>query len=306
MRQHRTGDQRRACLLGAHFSIAKGLHHALFTAGDYDCTAVQIFTKNASTWKERTFSGKDIRLFDEARQKTGIQHIASHTSYLINLASPEKKKYAMSCEALKQELIRCEALEIPLVVLHPGSHMDSGVEAGIKRIASAVNKIFDSLPENSTRLLLETTAGQGSGLGHTFEQIAAMMAKIKRGDRLGVCLDTCHIFAAGYDLRTEMAYRKTFDTFDAVIGLEQLYWIHLNDSKREIGARIDRHEHIGQGFIGETAFKLLMNDSRLKSIPKVLETPKGKSEKDWDQVNLTKLRGFLMNSNDKGQSPNFK
>ncbi len=119
------------------------------------------------------------------------------------------------------------------------------------------------------------------------------MAKIERGDRLGVCIDTCHIFAAGYDLRTETAYRKTFDTFDAVIGIEQLYWIHLNDSKREIGTRIDRHEHIGQGFIGETAFKLLMNDSRLKSIPKVLETPKGKSEKDWDQVNLTKLRGFL-------------
>ncbi len=171
--------------------------------------------------------------------------------------------------------------------------MDSGAEAGIKRIASAVNKVFDGLPENSPRLLLETTAGQGSSLGHTFEQIAAMMAKIERGDRLGVCMDTCHIFAAGYDLRTEMAYRKTFDTFDAVIGLEQLYWIHLNDSKREIGTRIDRHEHIGQGFIGETAFKLLMNDSRLKSIPKVLETPKGKSEKDWDQVNLTKLRGFL-------------
>jgi len=293
--RHRTGNQKGSCLLGAHFSIAKGLHHALFAAADYDCTAVQIFTKNSSTWKEKTLSSEDIRLFVEARKKTRIQHIASHTSYLINLASPEKKKNAMSCEALKQELIRCAALNIPFVVLHPGSHMDTGAEAGIERIASAINRVFDKLPENPTRLLLETTAGQGSGLGHTFEQIAAMMAKIEDMNRLGVCLDTCHIFAAGYDLRTEAAYRKTFQTFDSVIGLEHLYWIHMNDSKREMGTRIDRHENIGHGFIGETAFKLLMNDSRLQNIPKVLETPKGKDEKDWDQINLAKLRRFLWN-----------
>ncbi|MBW2616064.1 MAG: deoxyribonuclease IV [Deltaproteobacteria bacterium] len=293
MGRHRTGDQRNSCLLGAHFSIAKGLHQALFTAEDYGCTAVQIFTKNASTWKEKTLSSEDIRVFDEARKKTRIRHIASHTSYLINLASPEKKKYAMSCEALKQELIRCSALKIPLVVLHPGSHMDSGEGTGIERIASAINRVFDKLPENPTRLLLETTAGQGSGLGHTFEQIAAMMGKVEDMNRLGVCLDTCHIFAAGYDLRTKAAYQKTFTTFDAVIGLEHLYWIHLNDSKREMGTRIDRHENIGKGFIGETAFKLLINDSRMQHIPKVLETPKGKGEKDWDQINLAKLRGFL-------------
>jgi len=295
MGRHRTGDQRNSCLLGAHFSIAKGLHRALFEAKDYGCTAVQIFTKNNSTWKEKTLSSEDIRLFDEARKKTGIQHIASHTSYLINLASPEKKKYAMSCEALKQELIRCAALEIPLVVIHPGSHMDSGEGTGIGRIVSAVNRVFDALPENPTRLLLETTAGQGFNLGHTFEQIAAMRAKVEDRDRLGVCLDTCHIFAAGYDLRTKAAYRKTFDTFNALIGLEHLYWIHLNDSKREIGSRIDRHENIGQGFIGEKAFKLLVNDSRLHDIPKVLETPKGKGDKDWDQINLAKLREFLRN-----------
>jgi len=295
MGRHRKNDQRGSCLLGAHFSISKGLHQALFTAKDYECTAVQIFTKNSSTWKEKTLSAEDIRLFDEARKKTGIRHIASHTSYLINLASPEKKKYAMSCEALKQELIRCEALKIPFVVIHPGSHMDTGAEAGIERIALVINRIFEGIPGNPTRLLLETTAGQGSGLGHTFEQIAAIMAKVEHRDRLGVCLDTCHIFAAGYDLRTEAAYQKTFHTFDAVIGLENLYWIHLNDSKREMGTRIDRHENIGQGFIGETAFKLLMNDSRLQNIPKVLETPKGKGEKDWDQINLAKLRGFLWN-----------
>ena len=282
-----------SCLLGAHFSIAKGLHQALFTARDYGCTAVQVFTKNSNTWKEKTLSNEDIRLFEEARKKTGIRHIASHTSYLINLASPEKKKYAMSREALKQELIRCATLKIPLVVLHPGSHMESGVEAGIERIASAVNGVFDGLPGNPTRLLLETTSGQGFNLGHTFEQLAAIMGKIEHRDRLGVCLDTCHIFAAGYDLRTRAAYQKTMTTFESVIGLDHLYWIHLNDSMREMGTRVDRHEHIGQGFIGEKAFKLLMNDSRLYNIPKVLETPKGKGEKDCDQINLAKLKMFL-------------
>lgn len=282
-----------SCLLGAHFSIAKGLHQALFTARDYGCNAVQIFTKNSSTWKEKTLSNEDIRLFEEARKKTSIRHIASHTSYLINLASPEKKKYTMSLEALKQELIRCAALEIPFVVLHPGSHMESGVEAGIERIASAVNGVFDELPGNPTRLLLETTSGQGFNLGHTFEQLAAIMGKIQHRDRLGICLDTCHIFTAGYDLRTKAAYQKTMTTFESVIGLDHLYWIHLNDSLREMGTRVDRHEHIGQGFIGEKAFKLLMNDSRLRNIPKVLETPKGKGEKNWDLINLAKLRGFL-------------
>ena len=281
------------CLLGAHFSIAKGLHQALFTARDYGCTAVQVFTKNSNTWKEKTLSNEDIRLFEEARKKTGIKHIASHTSYLINLASPEKKKYAMSREALKQELIRCAALKIPFVVLHPGSHMESGADAGIKRIASAVNSVFDGLPKNPTRLLLETTSGQGFNLGHTFEQLAFIMEKIEHKDHLGVCLDTCHVFAAGYDLRTRAAYKKTMMTFESVIGLDHLYWIHLNDSMREMGTRIDRHEHIGQGFIGETAFRMLMNDSRLRNIPKVLETPKGESKKDWDQINLAKLRGFL-------------
>ena len=281
--------------MGAHFSIAKGLHQALFTARDYGCTAVQIFTKNSSTWKEKTLSDEDVRMFDDARKNTGIRHIASHTSYLINLASPEKKKFAMSCEALKHELIRCAALKIPFAVIHPGSHMKTGVKAGIERIASAVNRVFDKLPENPTRLLLETTSGQGFNLGRTFEQLAAIMGKVEDRDRLGFCLDTCHIFAAGYDLRTKAAYQKTFISFETVIGLEHLYWIHLNDSKRETGSHIDRHENIGKGFIGETAFKLLMNDSRLQGIPKVLETPKGKGEKDWDQINLAKLRGFLWN-----------
>ena len=282
------------CLLGAHFSIAKGLHYALFEAYNYSCTAVQIFTKNSLTWKERSLSVEDVRLFDEARKKTGIKRIASHASYLINLASPEKKKRVMSCESLKQELIRCERLAIPMVVLHPGAHMGGGVKEGIDRIITAINTLFDEIPQNPTRLVLETTSGQGTGLGHTFEQIAAIMEKVEAHDRLGACLDTCHIFAAGYDLRTEDAYQKTFEAFDKTIGLEQLYWIHVNDSLREIGTRVDRHEHIGRGFIGEKAFQLLMNDERLQDIPKVLETPKVKGDKDWDKVNLKKLKSFIL------------
>ena len=294
--RQRPNDHKDTCLLGAHFSIAGGLHKALYTAADYQCTAVQIFTKNASTWKERALTDDDIHAFDQARKKTGIRHIASHTSYLINLASPEKNKHDRSCEALKAELLRCAALRISMVVLHPGSHMDAGNRAGIERIAGAVNDIFAETPDNPTRLLLETTAGQGSGIGHAFDQLAEIMDKIECPDRIGVCLDTSHVFAAGYDLRTETAYRKTVDAFDAAIGLENLFWIHVNDSKREFGDRVDRHEHIGRGYIGETAFRLLMNDQHLQKIPKVLETPKGnigKGEKDWDRINLDMLRGFL-------------
>ena len=280
------------CLLGAHFSIAKGLDRALYTAAEYGCSAVQIFTKNASTWKERVLSDEDIRRFEAARKRTGITRIASHTSYLINPASDEKKKSAMSREALKQELVRCAALDIPFVVLHPGSHRGSGVAAGIARIVSVIRAVFDALPGNPVRLLLETTAGQGAGIGHRFEQIADIMAGVENGDRLGVCLDTCHVFAAGYDLRTEAAYRETFQAFDAIIGLERLYWIHVNDSARELGARVDRHAHIGRGFIGETAFRMLMGDRRLRHIPKVLETPKGDGEEDWDEINLKRLKSF--------------
>ena len=279
-------------LLGAHFSIAGGLHRALAAAADYGCTAVQIFTKNANTWKERTLTADDVRRFAAARRETGIRHLASHTSYLINLASPDASKHAMSCAALAAELTRCAALEIPYLVLHPGAHMHSGRDAGIARVAAAVNRIFADLAGNPTRLLLETTAGQGTGLGHTFTQLAAIMARIEDRDRVGVCLDTCHVFAAGYDLRTEAAYARTLEAFDAAVGLGSLCWIHLNDALQELGSRIDRHAHIGQGCIGEAGFRLIMNDPRLDHIPKVLETPKKTGTQDWDRVNLDKLRGF--------------
>ncbi len=281
------------CILGAHLSIAKGLHRALYEANKLQCSALQIFTKNAATWKEKGLTPDDIAKFHRAREKTGIRQIASHTSYLINPAAIDKKKYTLSCNALANELARSSSLGIPYVVLHPGSHMGSGEHKGIKQIAKAINKIFSSTPVSKTRLLIETCAGQGTGIGHTFEQIASILEKIDNTDKIGVCLDTCHIFAAGYDIRTRKAYNETIKTFDEIIGLQQLYLIHLNDSKKELGSRIDRHEQIGKGFIGLKAFELIMNDNRLRHVPKIIETPKGKAGGKMDRINLDTLIGLL-------------
>jgi len=280
-------------LLGAHFSIAKGLHHALYEAEKYGCTALQIFTKNTSSWKERTLTQEEIVWFDQAREQTGITSIASHTSYLINLATPERKKHDMSCNALKQELIRSSMLDIPFVVLHPGAHLGKGEDKGIEKIAFSINEIFDQIPDIQIRLLLETTAGQGSALGHTFEQLASIMDKIENQNRIGICLDTSHVFAAGYDIRTPESYRKAMDAFSDIIGFENLYVIHVNDSKKELGSRIDRHEHIGEGYIGIEAFELLMNDMRFWDVPKIIETPKQKDGPDTDQMNLNRLRSLV-------------
>ena len=291
--RNKVQSEKTSCLLGAHFSIAKGLHNAIYEAKTHGCSALQIFTKSSNTWKERTLSQSEINSFNEAKERTGITAIASHTSYLINLATHEKKKHAMSCNALKNELVRSSMLGIPFVVLHPGAHMGKGENQGIRRIAESINEIFFQTPGIQTRLLLETTAGQGSNLGHTFEQIASIMDKVENSNRVGVCLDTAHIFAAGYDIRTPDSYGRTMDAFDAVTGIENLYLIHLNDSKKELGSRVDRHQHIGEGLIGIKAFELLMNDRRFIDIPKIIETPKQKDGKNYDQINLNRLKSFV-------------
>jgi len=280
-------------LLGAHFSIAGGLHKALYTARDYGCTAVQIFTKNASTWKERILSDQDIENFEVARRDTGITAIASHTAYLINLGSPEKKNFDRAVGALTCELIRSFQLRIPWVVHHPGAHMGAGEADGIARIAEGINRVLGESREKGPRLLLETCAGQGTTLGHTFDQLAAIAEKIDQRERLGFCLDTCHIFAAGYDIGTEAAYQKTLKAFDRVLGLERLELIHINDAKRRLGSRVDRHHHIGKGKIGALGFSLIMNDNRLTHIPKILETPKKANGIDWDRKNLDFLLSLL-------------
>ncbi len=280
-------------LLGAHFSIAGGLHKAVYSAHDHGCTTLQIFTKNANAWKERTLTDRDIEQFDVARKKSGIKSICSHTSYLINLASPERRKYERSVKALEYELVRASQLSVPYVIMHPGSHMGTGEDEGLGRIARGINTIFDRTPNITCRLLLETTAGQGSNLGYTFEQLAHISDMVEARERIGICLDTCHVFAAGYDLRTKTAYQETMQAFDRVIGLDRLCVIHLNDAKKGLGSRIDRHEHIGEGAIGIDAFSFILNDPQLKRLPKILETPKKKGPIDYDRMNLNRLRSLI-------------
>jgi deoxyribonuclease-4 len=209
------------------------------------------------------------------------------------VASAEKKKRRMSINALKQEMIRSSMLQIPYVILHPGSHMGAGEKEGIRKITEGINEILGTISGLIPRLLLETTAGQGSGLGHTFEQLAEIMAGVKNKERIGVCLDTCHIFAAGYDIRTRDAYERTVETFSTTIGLGRLHVIHLNDAKKGLGCRVDRHEHIGEGLIGLDAFEFIMNDPRFSMVPKIIETPKITGAIDYDQINLDRLRNLV-------------
>jgi deoxyribonuclease-4 len=287
------GDKKNNLLLGAHLSIAGGLHKALESARKLGCNAVQIFTKNASTWREKTLTEKQISTFDQTRRKTGINKIASHTSYLINPAGSDAGIRKKSASALKEELIRCRQLKIPWLVMHPGSHTGQGISAGIKSLCDTVNDVFQQLPESTTCLLLETTAGQGTCLGHSFDQLAEMIHGIKDKNRIGICLDTCHIFAAGYDISTRQGYDQTMDEFHKIIGLKHLRLIHANDAQKPCGSRVDRHAHIGEGMIGDKGFSCLINDKRLADIPKILETPKKKDGKDADPLNLARLRKLL-------------
>ena len=280
-------------LLGAHFSTAGGLENAIYSAHKYRCSTLQIFTRNARSWKTKKLSLDEIEKFNRAKKETGISRIISHASYLINIASNDKDKYGKSINALKNELIRSSKLGIESVVLHPGSHLNQGEKNGIGIVVGTINSIYSGADNISTRLILETTAGQGTNLGYQFEQLAEMIDKTKIAAKVGVCLDTCHIFAAGYDIRTYDACVKTFEEFDSIIGLEYLSVLHLNDSLHEIGSKKDRHAHIGRGYIGEDAFNYIMQDSRFDKIPKIIETPKSDKNddtKDMDRLNLEKLQ----------------
>ncbi len=280
------------CLLGAHLSIAGGLEKAVSRAVALDCTALQIFTKNASTWKERMLSPAEIDRFTAARADAGIHTVAAHTSYLINIAAAERRHLMRSCAALEKELVRAAALQISDVVLHPGSHMGIGEALGLAKAVESLNRVLSQQPRTNARILLETTAGQGSNLGYRFEQLAALIDRVEDKSRIGVCLDTAHIFAAGYDIRSMDAYTEVMRLFDSTIGLKYLKLLHLNDSKKELGSRVDRHEHIGQGTIGLEAFGFIMQDSRLAAIAKIIETPKDSNGQKWDRENLERLRAL--------------
>ncbi len=278
---------KRKWFLGAHLSIAKGFDQAVYQAHALGCNTLQIFTKNATTWKERDISETEIKRFQQAKKDTGIQIISSHTSYLINLASDEPEIRNKSIRALKNELIRATKLGLCYVVLHPGAHKGTGVKQGLDRIAESLNTVLDPSVIHTPLLLLETTAGQGSSLGSCFGHLSTIMEKIANPKSLGICMDTSHIFAAGYDIRTDSTYHQTMKAFDSCIGFQHLHLFHLNDSKKDIGSGVDRHEHIGRGFIGMAAFRKIMNDSRFMHIPKIIETPK---ENNMDHVNLERLK----------------
>lgn len=278
--------------LGAHMSIAGGVDKAVLRGASIGCETIQIFTKNTNQWRAKPLGPEEIARFQEARARTGIEPIFAHTSYLINLGSPQEELWEKSLASLLLEMERCAALGLPYLVMHPGAHLGAGEEAGLDRITRGLNEILARTEESGVMVLLEVTAGQGSNLGYRFEHLARLLEDSFYPERLGVCFDTCHAFAAGYDLRTPEAYAKTFDEFDRIIGIRQLKAVHLNDSRGELGSRLDRHEHIGLGRIGLEAFRLLLNDPRLRSLPMVLETPKGPDLKE-DVQNLATLRSLL-------------
>ena len=278
--------------LGAHMSIAGGCDKALTAAAAFEMTACQLFTKNANQWRAKPLERAAIERFAAAREATGIRHLVAHDSYLINLASPDDELREKSRLAFRDELDRCDALGVPYLVTHPGAAMCGAVADGLARVAEAINAIHDERPHGTTTVLLETTAGQGTSLGRSFEELAEIMARVADGARVAVCFDTCHAFAAGYDLRDVDSYAATMRTFDETIGLDRLKVFHLNDSKKGLGSRVDRHAPIGDGELGLAPFRSILNDPRFDGLPGLLETPKG-DDGEEDRRNLATLRGLV-------------
>lgn len=265
--------QKHRLLLGAHMSIAGGIEESIERGASIGCTTIQIFTKSNRQWRMNPLKQQEIDAFKKNATHYNIYPIVAHATYLINIASANKNTELASINALSQELLRCDQLEIPYLVLHPGSASNASPEECFKRLLENLDKILETTPSN-TMLLLENMAGQGAALASTLDQLATILHKSAYKKRLGICLDTCHAFVAGYDLRTEKPYEQFWLDFDNSIGLEHLKVIHCNDSKKDLGSRIDRHEHIGKGKLGLATFEMLFNDKRFFEIPKILETPK--------------------------------
>ncbi|MEN8257155.1 MAG: deoxyribonuclease IV [Thermodesulfobacteriota bacterium] len=287
--------------LGAHMSVSGGLHLAIERIRKVQGTALQIFSRNQRQWQAKPISDEEARLFSGAWQAWGPYPIAVHASYLINLATAKEEGSQKGIKALAAELARTQSLAIPHIVIHPGSHGGMAVEQGVERVAMSLDQAFALAPvadeAKKPMILLETTAGQGTALGACFEELAAIRAASSNPERLGVCLDTCHVFAAGYDISTPQGFTKTMDDFERIIGLEHLHFIHVNDSKKPLASRVDRHDHIGAGEIGLEAFRLLMTDKRLRQIPKTLETPKAEDLAE-DRLNLKLLRELAAEKNE--------
>jgi deoxyribonuclease-4 len=275
--------------LGAHMSIAGGLHVALERAHALGCFAVQIFVKNQRRWAARPLGGDEVRAFHAARRATGVRWAFAHASYLINLACPEPAAWRRAVDVFTDELERAEALGLTCVAIHPGSHRGTGVEAGLARVAAALGEVLRRTRGYRVRIALENTAGAGGTLGRTFGELGVLLDRTERPGRLGICLDTCHLFVAGYDLRTPAGYRAAMAECARAVGLDLVLAFHLNDARAPLGSGLDRHEHIGRGHLGLAPFRSLLNDRRFRGVPKVLETPKD-PEPAADLANLAALR----------------
>lgn len=281
-------------LLGAHMSIAGGYEKSVEAAYRCQCDCVQLFTKNNNQWQAKPITDEKIDAFQGRLAELGISHPISHSSYLINLASPKPELWKKSIDAMIVELQRAEQLGIPYVVFHPGAFVTSTEKMGLRKIILALNEIHRQLKTTTAQCLLETTAGQGSNLGWRFEHLAAILDGVKDPGRLGVCFDTCHVFAAGYSMGSEKEFKSTMREFNRIVGVKCIKAFHLNDSKREFGSRVDRHDHIGRGKMGLEPFRHLLADRRFRKIPMYLETPKGTEKgQELDMINLKTLRDLI-------------
>ncbi|MBA3721374.1 MAG: deoxyribonuclease IV [Parachlamydiaceae bacterium] len=278
-------------LIGAHTSTAGGLYRALLEGRQIGATTIQFFTSNQKQWKGRVITDEIIADWKKNLEETGIKQVMSHDSYLINLGSPTEEMLVKSRHAFQEEIDRCVALDVTYLNFHPGAALDGGLEQCLDRIVESLLLIRPSIDKGNTRLLLETTAGQGSSVGHRFEHLNYIIDRVKDQIPIGVCIDTCHIFVAGYDIRTKEAWETTLKEFDRIIGLSHLYAFHINDSVKDLGSRVDRHKPLGEGTIGWECFKFLMQDKRTKNLPKYLETPDGPPL--WEKE-IKQLREFAI------------
>jgi deoxyribonuclease IV len=281
-------------LLGAQMSIVGGVGEALIRGRQVGCDCIQIFTRSSRQWASKPFTKEDVEIFKRNRIETGIASVIAHDSYLVNMGAPDKAMRLKSVKEVIDELNRCELLGVPFLVAHPGAHVGSGIETGIKAIAKSIDEAHAACKGFKVKLALEITAGQGSNLGHTFQQMEQIFDAVVENDRLRLCFDTEHAFAAGYDLRTAQGYADTFGELDESVGIKKVVAFHLNDSIKDFNSHVDRHQHIGKGFIGLDAFRRLLNDSRFFGLPMCLETPKGPDMKE-DIENLATLRSLFAN-----------
>ncbi len=280
-------------LFGAHESNAGGCFNAIYRGQQATCDVIQMFNKSNSQWRAKPLTEDELEKFFAAQKETGVTVACSHAAYLINLASPDPRLNVISRESFRVEMLRCNQLRIPNLVVHPGSHKEASEEDGMEKVAANCNRILSDLKDNTVTICLECTAGQGSNLGYTFEQIAYMIDKVEDKAHMGVCIDSCHLFAAGYELTAPKGYKQTMKAFGDTVGFDKLKVMHLNDSKRERGSRVDRHEQIGKGQIGIEGFRNIVNDRRLKKVPMIIETDKDEKTLKEDIANLQLLRSLV-------------